>query len=81
MYNNLYNTGLDSSDTVSSKKKDLEISDITSTTVKTRKLYGNDINLSCPKKLGKVTVLYYWKDEPILVIGPQCKNKSLHKLI
>lgn len=73
MYNNLYNSGLDCSDSVSSKKKDLEISDSTSESFKVHRLYGNDVKQLCPKKLGNVTVIYYWNEEPILVIGPQCK--------
>ena len=37
------------------------------------KLYGNDINIKRPKKLGKLRALLYIKDYPLIMIGSKCK--------
>ena len=36
-------------------------------------LYGNDINIKHPRKLGNLKVLYYSKnDYPLIILGPDC---------
>ena len=44
------------------------------------KLYGNDINIKRPKKLGKLTALFYIKDYPLIAIGPNSKQILSYKL-
>ena len=39
----------------------------------TNKLYGNDINIKRPKKLGRLRALLYIKDYPLIMIGSKCK--------
>ncbi len=41
---------------------------------KKNKLYGNDINIERPKKLGKLRALLYIKDYPLIIIGPHCNQ-------
>ena len=36
-------------------------------------LYGNDINNIYPKYLGKMLSMIYVKNNPLIVIGPDCK--------
>lgn len=36
-------------------------------------LYGNNITIKAPKHIGKMKVLFYYKDNPLIVIGPDCK--------
>ena len=36
-------------------------------------LYGNDITIKCPKKIGNMRAFLYYKDNPLIVIGPDCK--------
>lgn len=36
-------------------------------------LYGNNIITKNPKKIGKMRVLCYWKNYPLIVVGPECK--------
>lgn len=36
------------------------------------KLFGNDINIEKPSKLGKLRVLLYIKNYPLIVIGAHC---------
>ena len=36
-------------------------------------LYGNDIKIMNPKKLGKTWAFLYYNDNPLIVIGPDCK--------
>ena len=38
------------------------------------KLYGNDINIKNPKKLGNLRVLLYIRDYPLIVLGPNSNN-------
>lgn len=38
------------------------------------KLYGNDINIKRPKKLGRLRALLYIKDYPLIMIGSKCKQ-------
>ena len=37
-------------------------------------LYGNSINDSTPKRLGKMFAFCYINQKPLIVIGPDCKN-------
>lgn len=41
--------------------------------IRTDLLYGNDINILQPRKIGKVWAFLYYKDYPLIVIGPGCK--------
>jgi hypothetical protein len=36
------------------------------------KVYGNDIKIENPKKLGKTFAFLYFRKHPIIVIGPDC---------
>ena len=36
-------------------------------------LYGNDITIKCPNKIGNMRAFLYDKDNPLIVIGPDCK--------
>ena len=36
-------------------------------------LYGNNIIIKNPKKIGKMRVLFYCNNYPLIVIGPECK--------
>lgn len=36
-------------------------------------LYGNNITIKNPKKIGEMKVLFYFRDYPLIVIGPECK--------
>lgn len=72
-----------SSDTnisLESKSTDIE-SQINSFSVSTspplehEKIYGNDISISKPIHMGKTITLLYFKGNPLIVIGPDCKNK------
>jgi hypothetical protein len=38
------------------------------------KLYGNDITIKKPSKLGELRILLYLKDYPLIAIGPQSNN-------
>lgn len=38
------------------------------------KLYGNDISIKKPKKLGKLRTLLYIKDYPLIAIGANSKQ-------
>ena len=38
------------------------------------KLYGNDIKIKNPKTIGKMWAFLYYKDYPLIVIGPNCKK-------
>ena len=37
-------------------------------------LYGNDITIKKPSKLGELRILLYLKDYPLIAIGPQSNN-------
>ena len=36
-------------------------------------LYGNPYEIKHPKKIGNLRILFYAKDFPLIVIGPECK--------
>ena len=38
------------------------------------KVYGNDIKRKYPCKMGKVFTFLYYKSNPVIVIGPDCKK-------
>ncbi len=38
------------------------------------KLYGNNINIKNPKKLGNLRALLYIRDYPLIVLGPNSNN-------
>jgi hypothetical protein len=38
------------------------------------KVYGNDLKHKYPWKMGKVFTFLYYKRNPIIVIGPDCKK-------
>ena len=38
------------------------------------KLYGNDITIKKPSKLGELRILLYLKDYPLIAIGPKSNN-------
>ena len=38
------------------------------------KLYGNDINIKNPKKLGNLRAFLYIRDYPLIVLGPNSNN-------
>ena len=40
-------------------------------------LYGNSINDSTPKRLGKMYAFFYVNKKPLILIGPDCKNNIL----
>ena len=35
--------------------------------------YGNNYHNLHPKQLGKTIALFYYKDNPLIIIGPDCK--------
>ena len=37
-------------------------------------LYGNNIKIKNPKKIGKMWAFLYYKGNPLIVIGPNCKK-------
>ena len=37
-------------------------------------LYGNNIKMKNPKKIGKMWAFLYYKGNPLIVIGPDCKK-------
>lgn len=37
------------------------------------KLYGNNIDIINPRKIGNMWAFLYYKDKPLIVIGPECK--------
>ena len=37
-------------------------------------LYGNNIKMKNPKKIGKMWAFLYYKGNPLIVIGPNCKK-------
>ena len=37
-------------------------------------LYGNNINIKEPKYIGKMKVLLYYRNNPLIVIGPDRKS-------
>ena len=38
------------------------------------KLYGNDINIKNPKKLGNLRAFIYINNYPLIAIGPNCNK-------
>jgi hypothetical protein len=36
-------------------------------------LYGRDINIKNPLRIGNVFAMFYIKDQPMIIIGPHCK--------
>jgi len=38
------------------------------------KVYGNEIKVKEPMKMGNVFTFLYYKTHPMFVIGPDCKN-------
>ena len=36
-------------------------------------LFGNDFNILRPRRLGKMWAFLYYKENPLIVIGPDCK--------
>ena len=41
---------------------------------KDNKLYGNDISIKNPKKLGNLRAFIYINDYPLIVLGPNCNH-------
>lgn len=41
-------------------------------------VFGNDILETSPKKMGNAYTFFYYKAQPLITIGPDCKN-SLNK--
>ena len=41
---------------------------------KNKLIYGNDINIKKPKRLGNLTALLYINDIPLIVLGPNCNK-------
>ena len=41
---------------------------------KDKLIYGNDINIKNPKRLGNLRALLYINDYPLIVIGPNCNK-------
>ena len=41
---------------------------------KNKLIYGNDINIKKPKRLGNLTALLYINDYPLIVLGPNCNK-------
>ncbi len=37
-------------------------------------LYGNSINNITPKRLGRLYAFFYINENPLIIIGPDCKN-------
>jgi len=37
-------------------------------------LFGNNIKMKNPKKIGKMWAFLYYKGNPLIVIGPNCKK-------
>ena len=37
-------------------------------------IYGNNIGIKFPKQIGKMRVLFYYREYPLIVIGPECKQ-------
>ena len=46
---------------------------------KNNELFGNDIKIINPKKIGNVYAFLYFKDYPLIIIGPDCKKINLLK--
>ena len=40
---------------------------------KSNTLYGNNISIKNPKKIGNMWAFFYCNDCPLIVIGPNCK--------
>ena len=41
---------------------------------KNKLIYGNDVNIKNPKKLGNLRAFLYINDYPLIVIGPNCNK-------
>jgi hypothetical protein len=37
-------------------------------------VFGNDLKVISPKKMGSLLTFFYIKEQPLITIGPQCKN-------
>ena len=42
-------------------------------------VYGNDIRIENPFKIGKCFSFLYFKGYPVITVGPECKNKKYKK--
>jgi hypothetical protein len=40
---------------------------------KSNTLYGNNISIKKPRKIGNMWAFLYYNDNPLIVIGPDCK--------
>lgn len=41
-------------------------------------IYGNDINNPCPHKMGNTRTFLFYKEQPLIVIGPDCKYNFIY---
>ena len=41
---------------------------------KNKLIYGNDINIKKPKRLGNLRAFFYINDYPLIAIGPNCNK-------
>ena len=44
------------------------------------KIYGSDIRIKSPYKMGKLYTFLFYKGEPIIVIGPTCNILIIYRL-
>jgi hypothetical protein len=42
------------------------------------KVFGNNVTIQYPKKMGNMFTFFYFRKHPLIVIGPDCKT-SLYK--
>ena len=43
-------------------------------------LYGNSINDLSPRRLGKMYAFLYFKNKPLIIIGPDCKKNIYNNI-
>ena len=53
----------------------------TSQSLEQEKIFGNDISIIKPVHMGKTLTLLYFKGNPLIVIGPDCKKRNKYIII
>lgn len=56
----------------------MHLGDVNTTGMKVRlSVYGNDLRIKFPTKMGNVFSFLFWNGDPKIIIGPQCKIYNL----
>ena len=53
----------------------------TAESLEQEKIFGNDISIIKPSHMGKTITLLYFKGNPLVVIGPDCKQNKYIMII